>query len=191
MTPAALVANEKLSEAESPEDATSAACEANVNDSLNLLDPMTFNFTGDICSDIKFWLQGTERSTEDLHGPGHNPKVGRENIWNAMITKALHPSDPLSRCKQAIDAVDSEVEALRSRHVWDEANVMEFEKAAAEWPDADFADLFSIVGIKNFESADVSLRKWKGRVVLGGHAVKKATGEKAIFIARSFGRYAA
>ena len=33
-----------------------------------------------------------------------------------MITKTLHPSDPLSRCIKALDAVDAEVEAAVKRY---------------------------------------------------------------------------
>ena len=149
------------------------------------LDPEELSLEGDICENIQFWLRGTSRSDLDAKAPEHNPRQGPEALWNALITKTLHPSDPLSRCKEALDAVDAEVEALRSREVWDEPNVMEFAESVEKYPDADYADLFSIVGIKNFESQNKSDHRWKGRVVLGGHAVKKATGEKAIFTGSS------
>lgn len=35
--------------------------------------------------------------------------------------------------------------------------------------------------MKNYEDPDVNNHRWKGRIVLGGHAIKTATGEWAAF----------
>ena len=35
-----------------------------------------------------------------------------------MVTKALHPSDPMARCGRAEEAVDAELAALRKDKVW-------------------------------------------------------------------------
>ena len=46
-------------------------------------------------------------------------------------------------------------------------------------PNAHVARIFPIIGIKHWEvEAD---RKWKGRIVFGGHKVKTATGQWALF----------
>ena len=43
----------------------------------------------------------------------HRPGVTTP-LWNAMVTKTLHPSDPMSRCERAEAAVNEEFAALRS-----------------------------------------------------------------------------
>ena len=107
------------------------------------------------------------------------------DVWNALITKTLDPCDPESKSPKAIAAIASEIEALRSRTVWDEKHPIEYKTALERYPDAHFSALFSIVGIKNHESPDLDDWKWKGRVVLGGHNIKTAMGEKAIFTGSS------
>ena len=79
----------------------------------------------------------------------HRPKQGGHvELWNAMVTKTLHPSDPKSRCAKAVKAVEEELGALRERSVWDEENPLEFAVASAQFPEAHFARLFSIIGVK-------------------------------------------
>ena len=58
---------------------------------------------------------------------------------------------------------------------------MERSVAAQRFPDAHFASLHSIVGVKNAESPDESTHVHKGRIVLGGHNVRDTTGQYAIF----------
>ena len=50
----------------------------------------------------------------------------------------------------------------------------ELMEAAKQHPDAHFANLFPIVGIKHHESADKRDHVWKGRIVLGGNNIKTA-----------------
>ena len=49
----------------------------------------------------------------------HRPKVASQ-LWNAMATKTLHPSDPAARCPRAVKAVHNELAALREEWVWRE-----------------------------------------------------------------------
>ena len=102
-------------------------------------------------------------------------------LWNAMVTKALHPSDPMARSARAVRAVDEELAALRSEKVWREDEPLEEEEAKRQFPDAHFAGLHSIVGVKNHEYPSESDHIYKGRVVLGGHDVRDSTGAAAVF----------
>ena len=65
----------------------------------------------------------------------------RVPLWNAMVTKALHPTDPMARCTRAIQAVDDELAALRREKVWREDEPIEEEDAKKQFPDAHFAGL--------------------------------------------------
>ena len=112
--------------------------------------------------------------------PTHRVKAVRPPLWNALVTKSLHPKDPLFHSEAAKDAVDAELAALRAVGTWDESGVMEFKKAVAQYPESHYARLFSIVGIKNHELAE-DLWKWKGRIVFGGDQVKTASGDWAVF----------
>ena len=70
-----------------------------------------------------------------------------------------------------------EIGKLRMRECWDEKGVMEASEAKELFPEAHFASIFKLVGIKNHEQ-DPKFWKWKGRVVLGGHNVTSAYGQK-------------
>ena len=96
-----------------------------------------------------------------------------------MVTKPLHPADPLCRCSDAKAAVDKEKMELEKKGTWDMQSVRERSRVKVECPDAHFAKLFSIVGIKNWE--DPPNRKYKGRIVFGGHEIKTATDAWAEF----------
>ena len=98
-----------------------------------------------------------------------------------MVTKALHPADPMARCPAALQAVEAELSALREERVWRESQPLPAKEAARLHPDAHFATLHSIVGVKNHESPDANDHIFKGRIVLGGHDVRDATGAAAIF----------
>ena len=102
-------------------------------------------------------------------------------LWNALVTKTLHPGDPLCRSKEALDAVNAELKSLRKRPVWDEQHPIERSKAKRLYPDAHFARLFALIGIKNFESQTPADYRWKGRVVLGGHDIRTGNDEWAVF----------
>ena len=80
-----------------------------------------------------------------------------------------------------MEAVNKELAALRERGTWDEKAVMEKGAAMKLHPEAHFARLFPLVGIKNSECADVREHVYKGRIVLGGHDIKTASGDWAIF----------
>ncbi len=75
----------------------------------------------------------------------------------------MHPRDPLARGPQALKAVADELAELRSIKTWDDANVMEFKKASALYPDVHFARILPIVGVKSYEQ-DLSDQKYKGRI---------------------------
>ena len=102
-------------------------------------------------------------------------------LWNALVTKTLHPSDPMCRSQEALDAVNAELRSLRKRPVWDEKHPMERSKAKRLYPEAHFARLFALIGIKNFESQNPVDYRWKGRVVFGGHQIKTGNDEWAVF----------
>ena len=87
----------------------------------------------------------------------------------------------MSHCREALDAIDDELMGLRQRTVWDENDVYEIEEAREKVPDGHFANLFAIVGVKNWEDEDVANRRFKGRVVLGGHRLVTATGDWAVY----------
>ena len=48
-------------------------------------------------------------------------------------------------------------------------------------PKAHIARLFPIIGVENFEDPDEEQHCWKGRIVLGGHAIQTVTGDRAVF----------
>ena len=110
---------------------------------------------------------------------GHREKNASPGLWCAMVTKTLHPGDPLTRCPEALECVQSELDELRKVPTWDEANPVEADDLKKINPNAHVAGIFPIIGIKHWEvEAD---RKWKGRIVFGGHKVKTATGQWALF----------
>ena len=94
----------------------------------------------------------------DIPDPsGHRPKMGPEGLWCAMITKTLHPSDPLCRHPKGIKAIQDELADLREKRTWDEENPREAAEVARDMPEADFARIFPILGTKHFE--DVEMQK--------------------------------
>ena len=95
-----------------------------------------------------------------LPADGHRPKIMDAPLWCCMVTKTLSPKDPLRHDPRAKVAIDKELGDLRSVPTWDEQNVMEGYKAAADFPDAHFARLFAILGIKHYEEADELCSKW-------------------------------
>jgi hypothetical protein len=82
----------------------------------------------------------------------HRPRLAHAGVWNAMVTTALHPSDPRARSDKALAAIEEELTALREEKAWREHEPMEADAAAKLHADAHFATLHSIVGIKNAES---------------------------------------
>jgi hypothetical protein len=110
---------------------------------------------------------------------GHRPRIGRPGLWCSMVTKSLHPADPMCRHPGALKAIQNELDDLRSRPTWDEENPVEADVLAIECPEAHVARIFSIIGIKNWE--DPSSHVWKGRVVFAGNNIKTATGDWALF----------
>ena len=112
--------------------------------------------------------------------PGHRPKNCPPGLWCSLVTKTIHPKDPLVRCPQAIKAIDVERMDLEKMGTWDSAHPFEAENAARLYPDAHFARIFAIVGIKHYEQSKEH-HKWKGRIVLSGDKIKTATGDWAVF----------
>ena len=138
----------------------------------------------DIFEDTDLWLS-REPILDVFDVGGHHEHIGTPGMWCALITKTFHPWEPEARSQEAIDAIGSELGALRERTVWNEDIVYEQEDAKKRFPDAHFSDIFAIVGVKNHESPDVKDHKWKGRVVLGGHAIKDACGSRPVFTGSS------
>ena len=71
-----------------------------------------------------------------------------------------------------MEAVAGELSGLRGGGVWDEPNVKSSKEVLKNNPEAHIADLFSILGIKNFDGP-VEDQIMKARIVLGGHNVRK------------------
>ena len=114
------------------------------------------------------------------HG-SHRQKSSDHPVYNAMVTKTMHPKDPLVRSPQALAAMSKELASLRQHVVWDESKVCEASIAAVHHPEAHFARLFGLSSIKNYESPNISDHVHKGRIVLGGDKIKTADGQWAIF----------
>ena len=125
--------------------------------------------------------ESAEHATPDVAADDHRERVPGPGLWCALVTKTLSPKDPLSRSPKALKAVQAELDDLRKSTTWDESNPMEFDALLNNNPKAHVARLFPIVGVKNFEDPDEELHRWKGRVVLGGHAIKTVTGDWAVF----------
>ena len=123
---------------------------------------------------------GPDAETQ-LPADGHRPKVMSEPLWCSMVTKTLSPKDPLRHDPRAKAAIQKELSDLRGVPTWDEVNVMEGAQAAKDYPDAHFARMFAILGIKHYEESDESLHAWRARCVLSGDAIKTASGDWAIF----------
>ena len=102
-----------------------------------------------------------------------------KGLWCAMVTKTLHPSDPMRNDPGAKAALNDELTDLRSYPVWDEDEPVEAKVLATTVPHAHVARIFPIFGVKNWEHAPS--RKWKARVVFEGSHVKTATGQWALF----------
>ena len=102
-------------------------------------------------------------------------------MWNAMVTLALSPSDPRSRSERAKAAVEKELDNLRAQPTWDEQHPIEMDEAKERFPDAHYASIFPLTGIKNYEDADEAKHIFKGRIVLGGHNIKNSVGDYALF----------
>lgn len=97
-----------------------------------------------------------------------------------MVTKTLHPGDPLTRSPQAKAAVKAERISLEERNTWSQTP-LDFHSISKQFPQAHFAELFSIVGIKNAEDSDLSKHTWKGRIVFGGHRIRNGQGLAVLF----------
>ena len=109
----------------------------------------------------------------------HKPFDPYEDMWCSLVTLALSPRDPRSRCWQALEAIDKELGDLRVRGVWDEKNVKSSRKVLQENPKAHISKLFSIVGLKNYD-APPDKHIWKGRIVFGGHDIRQGPGKEKV-----------
>ena len=112
----------------------------------------------------------------------HRPKnTEPPPLWSALVTKALHPADPLCRTREAKAALKSELDSHIEGGTWEHEKPVEYDRLKEEFPDAHFADLFGIIGIKNFESSNKADHSWKGRIVFGGHKIKDSAGLDVFF----------
>ena len=63
------------------------------------------------------WQDEYEDAIESMNGvpepSGHREKVGNEGLWCAMVTKTLHPSDPMRNDPGAKAALNDELTDLR------------------------------------------------------------------------------
>ena len=84
-------------------------------------------------------------------------------------------------CPKAKIALNKELCDLRERKVWDEDNPIEASDAMMSFPNAHFARIFAILGVKNSEMSDPDQHTFKARVVLGGDNIRTTRGQYAIF----------
>ena len=110
----------------------------------------------------------------------------RRNPYNALIVRPVGTKERLSN-PNAMKAMQKEWDALRTKQVWDEGEVREWESVAQEAIEQQrtvhFGWLFGICGEKNYELADGDpLRKFKGRVVFQGNRVVNQSWENALFM---------
>ncbi|MCH2111812.1 MAG: hypothetical protein MK213_03055, partial [Planctomycetes bacterium] len=122
------------------------------------------------------WSSG--KAQELCDGKPSQKHVGP--LWSAMVTRTLHPADPLCRSEPAHVALDAELSRLRAITTWDEENALEKERAKQLYPNAHFAKIFAIYGIKHSELEEKD-QKWKARVVFGGNNIRTATNDWAVF----------
>ena len=77
----------------------------------------------------------------------------------------------------AKEGVDKELAALRNRGTWDENPPMEMEDAKSKLHHAQFARIFDLVGIKNFQCTDETEHGYRARIVFGCHDIRTASGD--------------
>ena len=136
---------------------------------------------------LSFLAMASQRcGSEKEGGPEHREKIHAmlqpgTPVWNALVTLALSPKDPRSRNAPALKAINKELENLRAENTWDEEHPMEEEDAKVRYPNAHFARIFPLVGIKNYEDADQAQHVYKGRIVFRGDQVRVETGYYAVF----------
>ena len=117
---------------------------------------------------------------DDMPDPsGHREKNAAPGIWCSLVTKTLHPGDPLCQSPPALECVRSELEDLRSVPTWDEDHPVESDELKRTKPHVHVARIFPIIGVKNWE--DPESHRWKGRIVLAGNLIKTAMGQWALF----------
>ncbi len=116
--------------------------------------------------------------------PGHRDKLNVPEtglLWNACVTKQVHPNEPMYHCPKAKFALNKELCDLRERKVWDEEVPIEASEAMMSFPNAHFARIFAILGVKNSEMSDPGQHIFKARVVLGGDNIRTTRVQYAIF----------
>ena len=123
----------------------------------------------------------------DLHGLfcGMNglPKETPGPEVNALVTKLLSRAEMLAS-PEALAAIRSEADGLRSVPVWDEQRPREFKdvqsEARASGTKVHFGKLMTIASIKFYELAK-HLQKVKGRIVYRGDCAKDEEGAAAVY----------
>jgi hypothetical protein len=113
----------------------------------------------------------------------HRPKAvhNSRGIWNACVTKQIHPREAAYHSAAAQEALKSELEDIRARDAWGESEPVEGYMARRMYDNAQFAHVFAIMGVKNSEMSNPDLHKYKARVVLGGNNIRTSNVEFAIF----------
>eukprot|EP00971_Amphidinium_carterae_P113143 2241257-Amphidinium_carterae.1 len=90
-----------------------------------------------------------------------------------MVTLNLSPKDPRFQSEEARKALKNEMDGLLSAGVWRWEDCEEFSEVKRRHPHHHHARLFPLIGIKHWENP--AMRRYKGRIVLGGHAIHTAT----------------
>lgn len=122
------------------------------------------------------WCFSVPFSLKDYANNAVNTDMGRYQGFG-LITKNLSMDEPLAQTPDANNAIESEVQQLQKKKVFDLHEVMEWEDAIKQHPDAIVANLDLILGIKNWEG-DISFHVYKARGAMRGNNVKGAQGQK-------------
>ena len=114
---------------------------------------------------------------------GLEPETQSSPEVSAMVTKLLSRAEMLAS-PEALAALRSEADGLRSVPVWDESNPREYAEVQKEakhtGAKVHFGRLMTIVSIKFYELAK-HLQKLKGRIVYRGDCAKDEYGAAAVY----------
>jgi hypothetical protein len=116
----------------------------------------------------------------------HRPKLEPRSLpHNACVARSVNRAE-IAATPKAMLAMQSEWDGLRSRKVWDESIVREWDDVAAEartaGVDANLGYLLGICVEKNSEQPEGHpARKFKGRVVFQGNRVVDQNWQRAVF----------
>ena len=111
---------------------------------LGLRDPHALFTVAAASSGRQELLETVKRLPKMAREPHREKCAGGMGLFPAMVTEAIHPADPRCQSAKARQAVDKERRGLLEETAWDQEHPMEKEEAKRQFPDAHFANLFSL-----------------------------------------------